>query len=148
MPRMPFADRADRHRPTRHKLSAARRRGWPAAGLWMLLALSGTTCCAAAPTGPEAGDSVLITADLGRCGREDAVLFIVLWQGVMGVATEPLLLGWNKPRVGEVWRGDFRDEGLIEAVNPQRGETSWLSIEQTGLPVGDQDRLMRAFCRR
>ena len=52
---------------------------------------------AATPASSTDQPKVLIITDLAQCGRGEFVLFTVLWQGVVGVASEPLLIGWDKP---------------------------------------------------
>ena len=96
------------------KCSSCRCRAWMAA---MMVSLLGQTDARAASTTTSTREPMaLIIADLAQCGRSEYVLFTVLWHGVVGVAGEPWLIGWNKPQVGDRLTGPFLEKGWMEAT--------------------------------
>ena len=105
------------------------------------------TMAATTPTSTDQS-TVLIITDLAQCGRGEFVLFTVLWQGVVGVAGEPLLIGWNKPKVGDRLTGAFLAEGWMEGTNVESGATTYLDIQETGVPIAEQNRLLQKYCQR
>ena len=83
----------------------------------MIAALLGVASAAAATNPASTREpTALIIADLAQCGRGEYVLFTVLWHGVVGVAGEPWLIGWNKPQVGDRLTGPFLEKGWMEAT--------------------------------
>ena len=92
--------------------------------------------------------TALIITDLAQCGRGELVLFTVLWQGVVGVAGEPLLIGWDKPKVGDRLTGAFLAEGWMEGTNVESGATTYLDIQETGVPIAEQNRLLQKYCHK
>ena len=90
----------------------------------------------------------MIITDLAQCGRGEFVLFTVLWQGVVGVAGEPLLIGWDKPKVGDRLTGAFLAEGWMEGTNVESGATTYLDIQETGVPIAEQNRLLQEYCHK
>lgn len=92
--------------------------------------------------------TALIITDLVQCGRGEFVLFTVLWQGVVGVAGEPLLIGWDKPKVGERLTGAFLAEGWMKGTNLENGATTYLDIQETGVPIAEQNRLLQTYCQK
>jgi hypothetical protein len=102
---------------------------------------------AASMTASTQEPTALIIADLAQCGRGEYVLFTVLWQGVVGVASEPWLIGWNKPQVGDRLTGPFLEKGWMEATQVENGATSYLDILETGVPIAEQNRLRQTYCQ-
>ena len=121
----------------------------PALLAGMMAALLGQTDARAASTRTSTQEpTALIIADLAQCGRGEYVLFTVLWHGVVGVAGEPLLIGWNKPQVGDRLTGPFLEKGWMEATQVETATTTYLDIQETGIPIAEQNRLRQTYCQK
>ena len=94
----------------------------------------------------EDAQKALIIRDLSDCGHGEYVMFTVLWKGVVGVATEHYLWGWNKPRIGEQLSGPFLETGTTEATYLNKSETTQLDIIKTGIPIANQGALVTELC--
>jgi hypothetical protein len=102
---------------------------------------------ATTPTSTHEPTALIIT-DLAQCGKGEFVLFTVLWQGVVGVAGEPLLIGWDKPKVGDRLTGAFLAKGWMEGTNIESGASTYLVIQETGVPIAEQNRLLQTYCQK
>jgi hypothetical protein len=115
----------------------------------MVGALFGQTDAVAKSTTASTQEpTALIIADLAQCGRGEYVLFTVLWHGVVGVAGEPWLIGWNKPQVGDRLTGPFLEKGWMEATQVETATTTYLDILETGVPIAEQNRLRQTYCQK
>ena len=94
----------------------------------------------------EVAQKALIIRDLADCGHGEYMMFTVLWKGVVGVATEHYLWGWNKPRIGEQLSGPFLETGTTEATYLNKSETTQLDIIKTGIPIANQGALVTELC--
>jgi hypothetical protein len=103
---------------------------------------------AATNPGSTQEPTALIIADLAQCGRSEYVLFTVLWNGVVGIAGEPWLIGWNKPQVGDRLTGPFLEKGWMEATQVETATTTYLDILETGVPIAEQNRLRQTYCQK
>lgn len=88
----------------------------------------------------------LIIKDLRECGHGEYIMFTVLWKGVVGIATEPFLFGWSKPRIGDQLSGSFLESGTMEATYLDKGDTTRLDILKTGIPIENQGALVMEYC--
>lgn len=88
----------------------------------------------------------LIIKDLKECGHGEYVMFTVLWKGVVGIATEHFLFGWNKPGVGDQLSGPFLETGTMEASYLNKPDTTRLDILKTGIPIANQGALVKEYC--
>ena len=115
----------------------------------MMVSLLGQTDARAASTTTSTREpTALIIADLAECGRGEYVLFTVLWNGVVGIAGEPWLIGWNKPQVGDRLTGPFLEKGWMEATQVETATTTYLDIQETGIPIAEQNRLRQTYCQK
>lgn len=114
-------------------------------GFALLCPFAGIPAVAEVPADPNL-QHIIVTQDLAQCGHAEHILFTILWQGRIGIATEPSIIGWEKPRVGDRLSGEFREEGLTEATYLNRTGTTWLSISKTGETLDQQAPLMRQYC--
>lgn len=115
----------------------------------MMVSLLGQTDARAASTTTSTREPMaLIIADLAQCGRSEYVLFTVLWHGVVGIAGEPWLIGWNKPQVGDRLTGPFLEKGWMEATQVETATTTYLDILETGIPIAEQNRLRQTYCQK
>lgn len=114
-------------------------------GAALLWPFPGMPATADAPTAPNI-QQVIVTQDLAQCGHAEHILFTVLWQGRVGIASEPSIIGWDKPRVGDRLSGEFMEEGLTEATYLNRTGRTWLSITRTGEALDRQAPLLRQYC--
>ena len=88
----------------------------------------------------------LIIRDLADCGHGEYMMFTVLWKGVVGVATEHYLWGWNKPRIGDQLSGPFLETGTTEATYLNKSGTTHLDIIKTDIPIANQGALVTELC--
>ena len=98
---------------------------------------------------PEADNEklqALVIADYSQCGREDVLLFTVLWQGQVGVMTRPPLIGWDPPHPGDRLSGSFLEEGITEVGFLNKPGTTHVRILRTGIPVDQQGDLRSEIC--
>ena len=128
------------------KCSSCRCRAWMAGVIAALLGHAGAG--AATNPGSTQEPTALIIADLAQCGRSEYVLFTVLWNGVVGIAGEPWLIGWNKPQVGDRLTGPFLEKGWMEATQVETATTTYLDILETGVPIAEQNRLRQTYCQK
>ncbi len=106
---------------------------------------------ASATAQSDEGDNIqtaLIIKDLGECGHGEYVMFTVLWKGVVGIAAEPSLFGWNKPSIGDRLSGHFLEEASTEATYINKPGVTDLDIVKTGIPIANQGALLGEFCAK
>ena len=94
----------------------------------------------------EVAQKALIIRDLADCGHGEYMMFTVLWKGVVGVATEHYLWGWNKPRIGDQLSGPFLETGTTEATYLNKSGTTHLDIIKTDIPIANQGALVTELC--
>lgn len=102
-------------------------------------------------TATASGDDryrVIVIKDLSECGHDEYILFTVLWQARLGIATRVPFFGWSKPRVGDQLEGAFMEEGITEANWVNKPDSTHLYIERTGVPLQDQGPLLNDYCRQ
>lgn len=101
---------------------------------------------------PPAADhenlQALVIADYSQCGHADVLLFTVLWQGRVGVMTQPPLIGWYPPHPGDRLSGGFLEEGVTEVRFLDKPETTHVRILKTGVPADQQGALRSEICAR
>jgi len=90
----------------------------------------------------------LVIADYSQCGHADVLLFTVLWQGRVGVMTQPPLIGWDPPHPGDRLSGSFLEEGVTEVRFLDKPETTHVRILKTGVPADQQGVLRSEICAR
>jgi len=90
----------------------------------------------------------LVIADYSQCGHADVLLFTVLWQGRVGLMTQPPLIGWDPPHPGDRLSGSFLEEGVTEIRFIDKPETTHVRILKTGVPADQQGVLRSGICAR
>ncbi len=98
------------------------------------------------PGRAETPSQALVIMDLRECGHPEYILFTVLYEGRVGVATAPTFSDWIKPAVGDRLQGQFLQEGDTEVLFLNRPETTELDVVRTQVPIARQGELIRDFC--
>jgi|GEM_PF-1824041 len=120
-----------------------------AAVLWLLSSpQQGWSDSVITPAADRENLQALVIADYSQCGHADVLLFTVLWQGRVGVMTQPPLIGWEPPHPGDRLSGSFLEEGVTEVRFLDKPETTHVRILKAGVPVDQQGVLRSEICAR